>query len=65
MKEEGRGGGQQASCLVAKQAVKFPQVYSATGLESRFFCVLGTLTYSVKSKVIKRPGRYCGHSKSH
>ena len=28
---EGEGGGeQQASCLVAKQAVEFPQVYTST-----------------------------------
>ena len=28
LEEEG-GGGQQASCLVAKQAVKFPQVLAS------------------------------------
>ena len=27
---EGGGGEQQASCLVAKQAVEFPQVYTST-----------------------------------
>ena len=42
MMEEGRGGGggegeQQASCLVAKQAVEFPQVLASIIITRRMF----------------------------
>ena len=64
--KEGGGGGQQASCLVAKQAVEFPQVLaSKIILPKHFTFILNGLLFLVSLIPGTFPKYYyCHHNSS-